>query len=67
MRRIEVVDSDKGIGRTCDIVKLFHLCRFDTFPEGDLGVRNGFRKYYGFDIDSREAEKITTIGLHSEV
>ena len=25
----------KGIGKwTCDIVKLFHLCRFDTFPEG---------------------------------
>jgi len=50
----------KGIGKwTCDIVKLFHLCRFDTFPEGDLGVRNGFRKYYGCDIDSRNAEKIT--------
>ena len=49
----------KGIGKwTCDIVKLFHLCRFDTFPEGDLGVRNGFSKYYGFDIDSRKAEKI---------
>ena len=49
----------KGIGKwTCDIVKLFHLRRFDTFPEGDLGVRNGFKKYYGFDIDSKEAEKI---------
>ena len=50
----------KGIGKwTCDIVKLFHLRRFDTFPEGDLGVRNGFKNYYGFDIDSRKANKIT--------
>ena len=50
----------KGIGKwTCDIVKLFHLRRFDTFPEGDLGVRNGFKNYYGFDINSRKGEKIT--------
>lgn len=50
----------KGIGKwTCDIVKLFHLCRFDTFPKGDLGVRNGFRKYYGLDIDSKKADKVT--------
>ena len=50
----------KGIGNwTSDIVKLFHLRRFDTFPQGDLGVRNGFKNFYGFDIDTRKAEKIT--------
>ena len=50
----------KGIGRwTCDVIKLFYLRRLDTFPSGDLGVKKGFKKFYGVDIDSKKGIAIT--------
>ena len=42
---IEELTKVKGIGRwTADMFLMFSLARPDTFPVGDLGIRNGMKK-----------------------
>lgn len=41
----------KGIGEwTAHMFLIFSVGRLDILPIGDLGIRNGIRKLYGFDV-----------------
>lgn len=51
----------KGIGVwTAHMFLMFCMGRSDVLPVGDLGIRNGIRKLYGFD-DPPTPEQITEI------
>lgn len=51
----------KGIGEwTAHMFLMFCMGRLDVLPVGDLGIRNGIRKLYGFD-DAPSPEQITDI------
>lgn len=41
----------KGIGRwTAEMFLMFSVGRMDVLPVGDLGIRRGFKKLYGFKV-----------------
>lgn len=51
----------KGIGPwTAEMFLMFTLCRQDIFSHGDLGLRNGIKKIYGFKKEPtrKQIEKI---------
>lgn len=51
----------KGIGTwTAHMFLMFCMGRTDILPVGDLGIRNGIRKLYGFD-DAPTPDQITEI------
>ena len=48
----------KGVGRwTAQMLQLFALDQPDVFAEGDLGVQNAMRKYYGLAETGRALQK----------
>ena len=54
---IEELTKIRGIGVwTAQMFLMFSLCRLDVFPVGDLGIRNGIGKMYGFEERPTEAE-----------
>ncbi len=54
---IEELTKIRGIGVwTAQMFLMFSLCRPDVFPVGDLGIRNGIGKMYGFEERPTEAE-----------
>lgn len=54
---IEELTKIRGIGVwTAQMFLMFSLCRPDVFPVGDLGIRNGIGKMYGFEERPSEAE-----------
>lgn len=54
---IEELTKIRGIGVwTAQMFLMFSLGRPDVFPVGDLGIRNGIGKMYGFDERPSEAE-----------
>jgi DNA-3-methyladenine glycosylase II len=53
---IEELTRVRGIGRwTAEMFLMFRVGRFDVWPVGDLGVRNGYRLLY-------ELEELPTVG-----
>ena len=54
---IEELTKIRGIGVwTAQMFLMFSLCRPDVFPVGDLGIRNGIGKLYGFEERPSETE-----------
>ena len=54
---IEELTKIRGIGVwTAQMFLMFSLCRPDVFPVGDLGIRNGIGRMYGFEERPTEAE-----------
>jgi DNA-3-methyladenine glycosylase II len=53
----------KGIGTwTAHMFLMFCMGRTDILPVGDLGIRNGIRKLYGFD-DAPTPQQITDLAV----
>lgn len=53
----------KGIGVwTAHMFLMFCMGRTDVLPVGDLGIRNGIRKLYGFE-DAPTPEQITEVAI----
>ena len=58
---IKELTAVKGIGEwTAHMFMMFTLGRLDILPVGDLGIKNGIKKLYGFDI-APDADKIREI------
>lgn len=58
---VEELTKVKGIGVwTVHMFLMFCMARFDVLPVGDLGIRNGIWKLYGFDHlpSSHEIEQL---------
>jgi DNA-3-methyladenine glycosylase II len=58
---IKTLTKVKGIGRwTAEMFLMFALCRPDVFSYGDLGLRKGIMKIYGFkkEPEKKKMEKI---------
>jgi DNA-3-methyladenine glycosylase II len=44
----------KGVGRwTAQMLQMFALDQPDVFPEGDLGIQNAMKRYYGLEETGR--------------
>lgn len=55
----------KGIGQwTAHMFLMFCMGRTDVLPVGDLGIRNGIRKLYGFE-DAPTPEQITELAARN--
>jgi DNA-3-methyladenine glycosylase II len=53
----------KGIGEwTAHMFLIFSLARLDVFPAGDLGIKNGIRRLYGFK-DAPTPEQMREIAV----
>ena len=48
----------RGVGRwTAQMLQMFALDQPDVFAEGDLGVQNAMRKFYGLEENGRALQK----------
>jgi len=52
---IEYLVQIKGVGKwTVEMLLMFSLGRKDVFPKDDLGIQNGMRSLYGFEVETKK-------------
>ncbi|MNI86689.1 DNA-3-methyladenine glycosylase [compost metagenome] len=60
---IESLTSLRGVGRwTVEMLLIYSLERMDILPADDFGVREGYRRLKGLDVQPTR-KQIMTIGL----
>jgi DNA-3-methyladenine glycosylase II len=63
---ISLLTDIKGIGEwTSHMFLIFCMGRLDVLPIGDLGIRNGIRKLYGFE-DTPTPQQITELAAKNK-